>query len=94
MPVKAFQSALDLSPEHRDALIGLGTAQFELGRYEAAVQPLDRALRGMTTVVGDEAPDHVPIIVVGKGGPRRRHAAERHECRNEEGNRRKRKKRK
>jgi superkiller protein 3 len=52
--MEAFQSALDLSPDHGDALIGLGTALFELGRYEAAIPPLERALRGMTTIAGLE----------------------------------------
>jgi tetratricopeptide (TPR) repeat protein len=55
LAIEAFQGALEIAPEHSDALLGLGTAQFELGRYEAAILPLERALHGMTTVVGHEA---------------------------------------
>jgi tetratricopeptide (TPR) repeat protein len=55
LAIEAFQEALDISPDHGDALIGLGTALFELGRYEAAATALDRALRGMATVLGGEA---------------------------------------
>ncbi len=57
LAIEAFQSALDLAPDGGDALIGLGTALFELGRYEEALAPLDRALRGMATVVGREVRD-------------------------------------
>ena len=42
------------SPDHGDALVGLGAALFELGRYEGAIAPLERGLRGMKTVVGRE----------------------------------------
>jgi tetratricopeptide (TPR) repeat protein len=34
---------------------GWGAALFELGRYEAAIPPLERGLRGMKTVAGREA---------------------------------------
>jgi tetratricopeptide (TPR) repeat protein len=54
LAIEAFQAALDLSPDHGDALVGLGAALFELGRYEGAIAPLQRGLRGMTTVVGRE----------------------------------------
>ncbi len=55
LAIEAFQSALDLSADHGDALIGLGTALFEPGRYQGAIPPLDRALRGMATAVGRES---------------------------------------
>jgi len=57
LAIEAFRSALDHSPDHGDALIGLGTALFELGRYDAAIPSLDRALRGMATLIGREARD-------------------------------------
>jgi tetratricopeptide (TPR) repeat protein len=55
LAIEAFQAALDLTPDHGDALIGMGAALFELGRYEGAVPPLERGLRGMKTVMGNEA---------------------------------------
>jgi tetratricopeptide (TPR) repeat protein len=39
-----------------DALIGLGTARFELGRYAAAIEPLEDALRRTSTLLGPEGP--------------------------------------
>ena len=55
LAIEAFQAALDLSPDHGDALIGMGAALFELGRYEGAIPPLERGLRSMKTVVGNDA---------------------------------------
>jgi tetratricopeptide (TPR) repeat protein len=55
LAIEAFQAALDLSPDHGDALVGMGAALFELGRYEGAIPPLERGLRGIKTVMGNEA---------------------------------------
>jgi protein O-GlcNAc transferase len=56
---EAFQDALDRDPDYSDALIGLGSAQFELGRYEEALGPLEKALRRKVVfrTAGQELPD-------------------------------------
>src|SRR4029079_16093102 len=56
---EAFQDALDRDPDYSDALIGLGSAQLELGRYEDALGPLEKGLRRTAVFpsAGPELPD-------------------------------------
>ncbi len=53
----AFRAALELDADYTDAMIGLGTAQFELGRYEPALPHLERAVRRLDPLVGEEPGD-------------------------------------
>jgi Flp pilus assembly protein TadD len=53
---EAFRAALGLAPEYVDALIGLGSAEFELRRYSEALPPLTTALRRLKPMFGEDPP--------------------------------------
>ena len=53
---EAFRAALALEPDYVDALVGLGSVEFELERYSEAVPPLTTALRRLRSPFGDDPP--------------------------------------
>jgi tetratricopeptide (TPR) repeat protein len=53
---EAYRAALAIEPEYLDALIGLGSAEFELRRYGEALPPLTTALRRLRPLVGEDPP--------------------------------------
>ena len=53
---EAYRAALGLEPEYVDALVGLGSAEFELRRYSEALPPLMTALRRLRPLVGEDPP--------------------------------------
>jgi tetratricopeptide (TPR) repeat protein len=53
---EAFRAALAIEPEYLDALIGLGSAEFELRRYAEALPSLTIALRRLRPLVGEDPP--------------------------------------
>jgi tetratricopeptide (TPR) repeat protein len=57
LAVAAFQPAVERKPEYLDAVNGLGSAYFELGQYDVALPHLEKALRGLRPLVGDEPPE-------------------------------------
>ena len=53
---EAFLAALAVEPEYVDALVGLGSAEFELKRYSEALPPLTTAQRRLKPLFGEEPP--------------------------------------
>src|SRR4030095_11628658 len=61
LAVAAFRPALERNPDYLDALHGYGSALLELGDYEGALAPLQKALSGSRRLVGDEPPETAAI---------------------------------
>jgi len=57
LAIAAFRPALERIPEYPDALNGLGSALFELAQYDAALPPLEDALRRSRPLIGAESPE-------------------------------------
>ena len=55
LAAEAFRAALDLNPDYADARIGLGSALFELSRYDEALASLQAAARRLEPLVGARA---------------------------------------
>ena len=53
---EAFRAALAVEPEYVDALVGLGSAEFELKRYSEALPPLTTAQRRLRPLFGEDPP--------------------------------------
>ena len=78
---EAYRAALAIEPEYVDALVGLGSAEFELKRYAEALPPLTTALRRLRPLVGEDPPQASRSAGEGRveslssrpprGGPRR-----------------------
>jgi tetratricopeptide (TPR) repeat protein len=61
LAIAAFQPAVERKPEYLDAVNGLGSAFFELGRYDVALPHLEKALRGLRPLVGNEPPEAAAV---------------------------------
>lgn len=61
LALAAFRSALGRNSNYVDALNGQGSALFELGRYDEALPPLERALEGLTPLIGHEPPETLAV---------------------------------